>query len=120
MAQGGKEDDVVSSDGSVGSSPSKFSNEHPADILDTRLRSSSKVGKAGIPTSFADLFKDNNKTNDDSACTYVELPDTEVLEIDQSEVDKVNDLWGFNLLGCFAGHFPGLKAIHSMVDTWKT
>lgn len=110
-------EDVVSSDGSVGSSPAKLPDVCPDKNLDYRLLS---PVKGGNPLSFADLFKETSKPSTKAACTFIRPNEADVLEIDQDDVDKVNDLWGFCLLGCYAGRFLGLKAIHTLVNTWKT
>lgn len=41
------------------------------------------------------------------------------MAIPNTKISNVHDLWGFCLVGCFAGRFPGLKAIQNLVDSWK-
>lgn len=53
----------------------------------------------------------------DGTCKYIKLADFDILELDPLNVDKVNDLWGFCLLGCFAGKFLGLKVVHNLAGT---
>lgn len=48
------------------------------------------------------------------------LSDSDILEIEESDIDKAEDLWGYCFLGCFAGRFPGIKAIRNLVDTRET
>lgn len=76
--------------------------------------------KNPFPMNFAELFKDAKQPAEDGRCEYSKPPNTKTLDLEDEDVDKVKDLWGFCLLGCFAGCFPGLKAIHNLVDSWKT
>lgn len=70
--------------------------------------------------STAGLFKTTPALVRDGTCSYVKPFELDVLQLDSDDVDRVNDLWGFFLLGCFAGRFPSLKAVHNLVSTWKT
>lgn len=70
--------------------------------------------------NFAELFKDTKRPAEDGRCEYSKPPNTETLDLEEGDVDKVKDLWEFCLLGCFARRFPRLKAIHNLVDTWNT
>lgn len=77
-------------------------------------------GDNSFPTGFADFFRNKAPAKEEGSCHYVKLPETEILEVEEEDVDPVEELWGHCLLGCFAGRFPGLKAIRNMVDSWKT
>lgn len=66
------------------------------------------------------LFKEAEAPLADGRCHFLKPTDSEVLEIQVSNIDKVKDLWGHCLLGSFAGRFPGLNAIRNLVDKWNT
>lgn len=68
---------------------------------------------------FADMFNDKFASYGDGSCQYITPLEADILEIEDSDIDKVVDLLGHCLLGCFAGRFPGLKAICNLVGTWK-
>lgn len=76
--------------------------------------------KNGVfPVGFAELFKDARKPAPDGVCTYIPPKQNDILEVEESDIDTVIDLWGVCLLGCFAGQFSGLKAVQALVDSWK-
>lgn len=88
-------------------------------IEDIRSRSVSSVRTNAFPVGFADLFKGSKQETQNSSCTYMEPENMNIIELEEADVDRVQNLWGYCLLGCFAGRFPGLKAVKSMVDNWK-
>lgn len=67
-----------------------------------------------FPVGFADLFKGSKSNGKDSSCTYIEPKNMDILEVESEDVDPIQALWGHCLLGCFAGRFPGLKAINNL------
>lgn len=69
---------------------------------------------------FADLFKATTPSHADGSCHYFKPSDDPILDIEEEDMDKVADLWGHCLLGCFAGKFPRLKAVRYLVDKWNT
>lgn len=76
--------------------------------------------KMGVfPKGFADLFKKAQHATKDTLCSYYEPKNPDILDVEQVEVDPIQDLWGFCLLGCFAGRFPGLKAVNNMANNLK-
>lgn len=75
--------------------------------------------KTRFPVSFIDLFKDNRRPLEACKCSFVSPSDSDSVEIPKSEVANIKDIWGYCLLGCFVGRFPGLKALQSLVDSWK-
>lgn len=111
------DDDGTSSNNSVQSSPAKISVEGADRILEKESLLPDKV--VTFPINFVDLFKEKSAPTGDGSCHFLKPSDAEILEVDEADVDKVEDLWGFCLLGCFASRFPGLKAVRNMVVTWK-
>lgn len=117
---GDNEDDleVSSSDGSENSLPARRGKVFAEDIHEPGLYSPGKDGSFHV--MFVDLFTGNTNPRGDGSCQFVKPTDDAVLEIVDSDVDKVDNLWGHCLLGCFAGRFPGLKAVRNLMDEWKT
>ncbi|VFQ82222.1 unnamed protein product [Cuscuta campestris] len=95
------------------------------DMLDKLLeqtKDTSKVfEKKPEPTpkkNFADLLKNNRGEKQGMQLFKVDLPDTEEVFLPKEAILPVEEIWGYCLVGCFAGKFPGLKAIQKMVDSW--
>lgn len=107
--------DSISFEESVEASPVSFSDTCSKDLNDSSTRKN-----GSFPVSFANLFKDKAPAPVDGSCKFIKPPDSNVLDVEESDIDKVEDLWGHCLLGCFAGRFPGLKAICNLVDSWKS
>lgn len=85
------------------------------------LNRSSTLEKIEVfPVQFVELFKDARKPSPTGSCSYIELHVSDVLDVVESDVDDVKDLWSLRLLGCFAGRFPGLKAMQELVDSLNT
>lgn len=109
--------DTESTNGSIGSSPAKLTHG-PDDVSENHLTLAEQNKTYSL--KFSDLFKEHTKIPGEGSCQYIKPDNNDVLEIEPTDVDKVEELWGHCLLGCFAGKFPGFKAIHNLVDTWKT
>ncbi|VFQ96415.1 unnamed protein product [Cuscuta campestris] len=71
------------------------------------------------PTTFADLFKGNRDPDQGMTLKHYDVGEG-VLRIPDSIIKPVEDIWGFCLVGCFTGHFPGLKAVDAIVKSWNT
>lgn len=103
----GVEDDVASSDGSTGSSLAKIPYACADDAVENRICS---LVKPGNNTTFADLFKDVHKSNEDATCSYIQHTDSNILEIESSNIDNINDLsLGFFLIRFFRGQISRAK-----------
>lgn len=83
-------------------------NQHPAGKSDS------------FPVGFTDFFRERAPAMEDGGCQYLKPHEFAILEVEEEDIDRVADLWGHCLLGCFAGRFPGLKAIRNLMETWKT
>lgn len=105
-----------SSDGSKKSSPAKCIDTCP----NVQLQRESPINERTIPVKFADLFKNQNPGLNEGSCHYVKPNVDSILVVEEEDIDKIEDFWGQCLLGCFAGRFPGLKAVRSLVDKWMT
>lgn len=100
----GEDDDTTSSDGSVRSSPARYDDTCSVELLDREVRSTEKSGS--FPVMFADLFKKDETSTRNGCCHFIQPTEGDILEIMDTDIDKVTNLWGHCLLGCFAGGFP--------------
>lgn len=114
----GDEDEATSSDGSVRSSLEKQDDSCSVELMDKDFFSFEKVGS--FPIMFADLFKEKSTSQGVGSCHYIKPTEDDILETVDTDINKVIGLLGHCLLGCFAGRFPGLKAVRNLVDKWKT
>ncbi|KAL2481952.1 Uncharacterized protein Adt_21375 [Abeliophyllum distichum] len=77
-----------------------------------------KSGATGLKAPWVNLFKDNRKP---SQCLALEVFDNLPDEIvfDHSVEDDLEMVWGYCLVGYFAGRFPGKKALLKLCDSWN-
>nr|GME05396.1 hypothetical protein JCGZ_08271 [Ipomoea batatas] len=68
---------------------------------------------------WTDLFKQSKETVDSSLKLKFCPPKNGTAILEEHEVWIVQKQWNFNLLGCFAGRFPGIAAIDALVAFWK-
>lgn len=73
-----------------------------------------------IKAPWVRLFKENRETIDSEFKLEFLEPTKGRAHINRDELLEIREEWTFALLGCFAGRFPGLKAIRALVDSWKT
>ncbi|VFQ88789.1 unnamed protein product [Cuscuta campestris] len=73
---------------------------------------------AAKPVTFADLFKGNRDPDQGMILKQYDVGEG-VLHIPDSIIKPVEELWGFCLVGCFTGRFPGLKAVDAIVKSWN-
>ncbi|VFQ77255.1 unnamed protein product [Cuscuta campestris] len=79
----------------------------------------SAINEKGPPKStFAQLFEGNKVPANGMKLKYYDVGDGDVLDIPDEIIKPVEDIWGFCLVGCFTGRFPGLKAVDSVVKQW--
>ncbi|VFQ79659.1 unnamed protein product, partial [Cuscuta campestris] len=64
--------------------------------------------------TYAELLKNNRKATQGMQLFKVELNSTEEVFIPDEAILPIEQLWGYCLVGCFSGKFPGLKAIQKM------
>ncbi|VFR03542.1 unnamed protein product, partial [Cuscuta campestris] len=69
--------------------------------------------------TYAELLKNNRKATQGMQLFKVELNSIEEVFIPDEAILPIEQLWGYCLVGCFSGKFPGLKAIQKMVDQWS-
>ena len=79
----------------------------------------SEKAKGGTPKApWVNLFKDNRNLGGGIKLDVVDSVD-EILQIGEEDVDDVEEAWGCCLVGQFAGRFPGLAAVRTIVESWK-
>nr|GLL21477.1 uncharacterized protein LOC109184888 [Ipomoea trifida] len=80
-----------------------------------------RTGSSSAPpkTPWVDLFKPSAETVDSSFNLRFCPPVNGTAVLDESEIWVAPKQWNFSLLGCFAGRFPGHKAIDALVAFWK-
>ncbi|CAH9135063.1 unnamed protein product [Cuscuta epithymum] len=66
---------------------------------------------------FASLFKDNREPSKGMKLRYIE-PVGEFIDLSKRIMPSITDLWGFCLVGYFAGRFPGIRPIQEFVAKW--
>nr|GMC90587.1 hypothetical protein JCGZ_08271 [Ipomoea batatas] len=94
---------------------SQGNNRHPHNKGGKKRDSSQNPPKS----PWTDLFKQSKETVDSSLKLKFCPPKNGTAVLEENEVWIVPKQWNFNLLGCFAGRFPGLTAIDALVDFWK-
>lgn len=99
----------------MGSSLAKYTDTCSKEVNDNNSMSQDKFGP--FPVVFADLFKEKTPSPTDGSYQIFNPLNYDILEVDETYIDKVEDLWGHYVLGGFAGRFLGLKAIRNLVDT---
>ncbi|VFQ91339.1 unnamed protein product, partial [Cuscuta campestris] len=73
-----------------------------------------KKPKPVLKKTYAELLKNNRKATQGMQLFKVELNSTEEVFIPDEAILPIEQLWGYCLVGCFSGKFPGLKAIQKM------
>lgn len=64
-----------------------------------------------------DFFKDNRKLEENIKLKTFDQSEEVVLgELDE---DNIEDMWGYGLVGYFAGRFSGKMALLQLCDSWK-
>nr|GMC47190.1 DUF4283 domain-containing protein [Ipomoea batatas] len=76
------------------------------------------TSKENSKTPWVDLFKPKCDRKDMLRLEFV-APVNGGAVIEDNELIVFKEPWPFALLGCFAGRFPGITAIQSLVDSWK-
>ncbi|KAL2474505.1 Uncharacterized protein Adt_35241 [Abeliophyllum distichum] len=75
-------------------------------------------GANGLKAPWVSLFKDNRKP---SQCLALEVFENlpEQIVFDGSVEDDLEMVWGYCLVGYFAGRFPGKKALLNLCASWN-
>ncbi|VFQ69644.1 unnamed protein product [Cuscuta campestris] len=68
--------------------------------------------------TFADLFKGNRDPEQGMILKQYEVGEG-VLDIPDEMIKPIEDIWGYCLVWCFTGRFPGLKAVDAIVQSWN-
>jgi len=69
-------------------------------------------------TPWVNLFKDNRNMGKGIKLDEWEV-DGDMVLLEEEDVDVVEDVWGFCLVGLFAGKYPGMAAVHKLREGWK-
>ncbi|VFQ98949.1 unnamed protein product [Cuscuta campestris] len=88
----------------------------PSQVFD-KMPQPEMVAESVKPVTFADLFKGNRDPDQGMILKHYEVGEG-VLYIPDEIIKPVEDIWGFCLVGCFTGRFPGLKAVDAIVKSW--
>ena len=67
---------------------------------------------------WVNLFKDNRNLGKGIKLNMVDSVD-DILHLKDEDVDDVEEIWGFCLVGLFSGRFPGMEAIRTIRSGWK-
>ncbi|KAL2511224.1 Uncharacterized protein Adt_16824 [Abeliophyllum distichum] len=78
------------------------------------VNNTKKSGKA----PWINLFKDNRAFGEGLKLQTFKI-DSEVLTLEESDLDNVELSWGYCLMGYFAGRFPGKTALLKLCDSWN-
>ena len=94
------------------SPPTKEARSGPSPDIATKEES---VPVAKAP--WVDLFKENRNPSKGLALQFMEdLPDIPALKLEHAM--DVHTVWGYSLVGYFAGRFPGKSALLKLCDSW--
>nr|GMD47176.1 hypothetical protein JCGZ_08271 [Ipomoea batatas] len=98
-----------------------FQNSEEAASQGNQTKGGNKRGSSQNPpkSPWTDLFKQSKETVDSSLKLKFCPPKNGTAILEEHEVWVVQKQWNFNLLGCFAGRFPGMTAIDALVAFWK-
>ncbi|CAH9076348.1 unnamed protein product [Cuscuta epithymum] len=72
---------------------------------------------AGTKSSWAGLFKDNRAPSKGLKLRYIE-PEGDFVDLSDGTLCDLISIWGYCLVGCFTGDFPGMRAIHNLMESW--
>ncbi|CAH9079315.1 unnamed protein product [Cuscuta epithymum] len=72
---------------------------------------------SGSATPWSSLFKDNRAPSNGFKLRYIP-PSGTTIDFSDRIMPSMVEMWGFCLVGCFTGKFPGLKAIYDLKNTW--
>ncbi|CAH9135335.1 unnamed protein product [Cuscuta epithymum] len=70
-----------------------------------------------IKKPWSTLFKDNRAPSHGIKLKFVP-PKGNSLDFSDRVMPSMVEMWGYCLVGCFTGRFPGLKAIHELKFKW--
>ncbi|CAH9121022.1 unnamed protein product [Cuscuta epithymum] len=72
---------------------------------------------SGTANPWSSLFKDNRAPSNGFKLRYIP-PSGTTIDFSDRIMPSMVEMWGFCLVGCFTGKFPGLKAIYDLKNTW--
>ncbi|CAH9088978.1 unnamed protein product [Cuscuta europaea] len=75
------------------------------------------IKPSGTNPQWAELFRDNRAPSKGIKLKYLP-PGDEVVDLSNCVLPSMVLVWGFCLVGCFTGRFPGLEAIYELVNKW--
>jgi len=85
---------------------------------DASGRVNEKAKGDALKAPWVNLFKDNRNMGKGIMLEAVD-GDGELIMIEEEDVDTVEEVWGYCLVGQFAGKFPGLVAVRNIREGWK-
>jgi len=78
---------------------------------------SDQIGTDSVKAPWVNLFKENRNPTKGFSLQFMEdLP--EIPEIRREHALDVHTVWGYSLVGYFAGRFPGKAALLKLCDSW--
>lgn len=75
------------------------------------------AAKMHAKMNFAGIFKDNRTEGNGFQLQFHDFMDDDVV-LDENDMIPVEASWGFCLIGCFTGPFPGRPALNAIVNGW--
>ncbi|GAA0156242.1 hypothetical protein LIER_13777 [Lithospermum erythrorhizon] len=75
---------------------------------------------AQVRPTFSDVIKDNRLVGNGFKLEHYDLMENEDdVILDESDEIPFVETWGYCLIGCFTGPFPGRQALNSLVNSWN-
>jgi len=86
--------------------------------IDSSVEGSGK-GVGSVPKSpWVNLFKDNRNLGKGIKLEEWDV-EGDLVVLEEEDVDVVEEVWGYCLVGLFAGKFPGMAAVRILREGWK-
>ncbi|GAA0185496.1 hypothetical protein LIER_32784 [Lithospermum erythrorhizon] len=75
---------------------------------------------AQVRPTYSDVIKDNRIVGNGFTLEHYDLmEDEDDVVLDESDEVPFLETWGYCLIGCFTGPFPGRQALNSLVNSWN-
>ncbi|GAA0176580.1 hypothetical protein LIER_29550 [Lithospermum erythrorhizon] len=105
--------------GSIRSNPSTSIPVRPGTD-NPRAASAGPPKGAQVRPTFSDVIKDNRIVSNGFKLEHYDLMENEDdVILDESDEIPFVETWGYCLIGCFTGPFPGRQALNSLVNSWN-
>lgn len=86
------------------------------DKVSTKIPDSKST--TNTKATYVSLFKDN-RNNSHGMKLEVQASEDDEVSFEEDEVDDVNRVWGYCLIGYIAARFPGKSALLKLCESWK-